>query len=434
MDKTISNNKSALSSTISNISSNISRELSFALRDRVLVIALVVTLLISSFSIIQGLHQTNYETELVSDLESLVTEEREITLSSQSDAGSAAYYAFHFSYDAPSSLAFTSRGVRDELPWKHRLRMLAIEGQIYESDTANPALSRIGQLDFAFIAAFILPLLCILLLYDLRAAEVRNKRWDLISATNGNGFKLLRLRAVLRSCLVYLAALAPFLIAALINGAQLSGVLLIVVAIALNIAACLIVSLFVISRVESGPTAAAVLLGIWFVWAVAIPVGGKLIVDKTITVPQGGELLLAQREKVNGAWDLPKAATMMPFLEQYPEWINTTKIERPFEWKWYYAFQQMGDHSVAEQSELLRSGIRKRDNTMALVALASPALLTERLISNAADTTIASFQRYDACVREFHKSLREFHYPMLFGDVEYSAEHMLNLPMYKPCS
>ena len=66
----------------------------------------------------------------------------------------------------PSALAFAARGVRDDLPWKHRIRMLALEGQIYETDAGNPELSRIGKLDFAFVAAFLLPLLLILLLHD----------------------------------------------------------------------------------------------------------------------------------------------------------------------------------------------------------------------------------------------------------------------------
>ena len=71
---------------------------------------------------------------------------------------------------------------------------------------------------------------------------------------------------------------------------------------------------------------------------------------------------------------------------------------------------------------------------MGLVSLLSPPLLTERLLSRAANTDITAFQRYDNCVREFHLSLREFHYPMLFGDVKYSSDQMQKLPVFKPCN
>ena len=34
---------------------------------------------------------------------------------------------------------------------KHRIRALALEGQIYERDTGNPVLALTGRFDFAFL-------------------------------------------------------------------------------------------------------------------------------------------------------------------------------------------------------------------------------------------------------------------------------------------
>lgn len=100
---------------------------------------------------------------------------------------------------------------------------------------------------------------------------------------------------------------------------------------------------------------------------------------------------------------------MTPFLESHPQWANTAKIDQPFEWKWYYAFHQVSDQTVELLSKELRLGIARRDNAMSKLALISPPLLTERLLLYAAKTDVASFQRYDDCVREFHLKLREFH-------------------------
>lgn len=409
-------------------------ELRFMFRDRLVLATMVVAIFLAAFTLASGLQEIETEKKLIERVTSLVTEDRDVILGKQSDAGGAAYYAYHFTYAPPSDLAFASRGMRDDLPWKHRLRMLALEGQIYETDTGNPELSRIGKLDFAFIAAFLLPLLAILLLYDLRSSEIRNNRWDFLSATSGSGTSLLIKRAALRSLFLFLCIAAPFTLTAIIAGSSFDKTLLVIGALALNTVVWLVFSLIVVSRIESGPTAAALLLSIWFITAVAIPVGGKLTVENTITVPKGGEILLMQRETVNGAWDLPKQDTMTPFILQYPEWADASDIKKPFEWKWYFAFQQVGDQTVAPMSKQLHYGITARDKAMALVALASPSLLTARLLSQAAQTNIASFQRYDACVRAFHASLREFHYPMLFGQVKYSAERMSNLPLYEPCT
>ena len=412
---------------------NLIRELKFVLKDRVMLLCFIGTAMLSSYSLIIGLQESAFEHSLIERTKTLVSQDRKYNLSKQADAGSAAYYAFHFTYDPPSSLAFISRGVRDDLPWKHRIRMLALEGQIYESDAGNPELSTLGKLDFAFVAAFLLPLLSILLLYDLRATEIRSNRWAFLSVTFGNGNRLLLSRAALRSALLYIALTLPFIIISTVAGVAIADTFPVLVAVAVNCLFWLALAFFIFTRIESGPTTAALLLGCWFVFAVAIPVAGKHLVEQVITVPKGGELLLAQRETVNDAWDLPKESTMTPFLKRHPQWANTAQIIKPFEWKWYYAFQQVGDQTVEPISSALRSGIAHRDKVMSLVALVSPSLLTDRLLSKAAKTDITSFQRYDRCVRDFHLSLRKFHYPMLFGNVVYSPKEMTKLPTYNPC-
>lgn len=410
------------------------RELKFALRDRVVLFGLIGIALLSAYSLIVGSKESASELALIERTKELVTQDREYHLAKQSDVGSAAYYAFHFTYDPPSSLAFIARGVRDELPWKHRMRMLALEGQIYETDVGNPELSKVGKLDFSFVAAFLLPLLSILLLYDLRALEIRSNRWAFLSVTSGNGNRLLILRAALRSLLLYVALILPFIFVAMINGASFSSSLLVTGAVALNCLFWCFLAYLIFTRVDSGPTTAALLLGCWFILAVAIPVSGKYLVEQSITVPKGGEILLTQREAVNDAWDLPKEATMTPFLERHPQWTDTAKISETFEWNWYYAFQQVGDQTVEPLSTELRAGIARRDQAMSYVSLGSPILLTQRLLSRAASTDINSFHHYDSCVRSFHQTLREFHYPMLFGEVEYSSEQMTKLPTFESCS
>jgi len=409
------------------------REFKFALRDRVVLFSLIGAAFLSSYSLLTGLQESAAEHAMIERTKSLVTQDRQYNLAKQNDAGGAAYYAFHFTYNPPSSLSFIARGVRDDLPWKHRIRMLALEGQIYETDAGNPELSRVGKLDFAFVAAFLLPLLSILLLYDLRATELRSNRWAFLSVTAGNGDRLLFSRAALRSGLLYIALMLPFIIISLANGTDLSGALLILISVGLNCLFWLLLVFFVFTRIDSGPTTAALLLGCWFVIAVVIPVGGKYITEQSIKVPSGGEILLTQREAVNDAWDLPKEATMTPFFKRQPQWADTAKVTQPFEWKWYYAFQQVGDQSVEALSSALRSGITQRDNAMSWVALASPTLLTNRLLSHAANTDIDSFLQYDQCVRDFHLRLRDFHYPMLFGEVEYSLQAMTKLPDFQPC-
>ena len=410
------------------------RELRFALRDPVVVLTLIVGGLLSTFTIFSGLKEISTERAQIERVKQMVDSDRAYTLEDQGDAGSAAYYAFHFTYDPPSALAFAARGIRDDLPWKHRIRMLALEGQIYETDAGNPELSRVGKLDFAFITAFLLPLLLILLLHDLKAGEARNNRWIFLSATSGNGPRILQGRALLRTVLLFVCVMTPFIIAAFMSAASVTNVLIVLLAVAVNFAFWSWLSLFITARVEAGPTAAALLLGVWFALAVALPVGGKLTVENTVPVPKGGELLLTQREAVNDAWDIPREATMTPFYERHPEWADSEPFSEGFDWYWYYAFQQVGDQTVETMSQELREGVAARDSVMGLISFISPPLLVDRAFASVARTDIPSFQAYDRCVRDFHGKLRKFYYEMLFGDTQYSAKVMEGLPKFAPCS
>ena len=413
---------------------SVMRELRFSLRDPVFVLTLTLGLFLSVFTIVSGVKEIGAERQQINRIQQLVDEDRAYALEDQSDAGGAAYYAFHLTYAPPSSLAFAARGVRDDLPWKHRIRMLALEGQIYEMDAGNPELSRIGKLDFSFICAFLLPLLLILILHDLKAGEFRNNRWTFLSATSVDGPRLLRRRTYLRAGLLLLFIMTPFLIAALLNSAGISGVFIVFLVVLVNTAFWTWLSLLISSRVKAGPTVAALLLGVWFALAVALPVGAKLVVENLTPVPRGGEILLAQREAVNDAWDLPRDATMTPFYDRHPEWADAEPKSEGFDWYWYYAFQQVGDQTVETLSQELRRGIAARDRLMGIFSFLSPVMLVDRTLASAAQTDIASFQAYDRCVRDFHADLRRFHYTMLFGNTEYSAETMKSLPTFTPCS
>ena len=124
---------------------------------------------------------------------------------------------------------------------------------------------------------------------------------------------------------------------------------------------------------------------------------------------------------------------MDPFIALHPELRSHADVKESFEWKWYYAFHQMGDEFVRAESDALRAGIQRRDRLMGVAALLSPSLATQRWLTHFAETDRSHHQGYVRCVRKFHAALREFHYPMLFGQKEFSAEAMKGLPEYQHC-
>ena len=177
----------------------VQREAGFALRERAVWAWWLVALALSALAVAAGLAEVKQQRATIARLVQADDADRIQVLQSQKDWGSAAYHVFHLTYDPPSAFAFAALGQRDHAAWKHRVRLLALEGQIHERDAGNPVLALVGRFDFAVLAAFVLPLVLIALLHDLRAAERAGGRHDLLEATAGDAAALWRLRALLRA-------------------------------------------------------------------------------------------------------------------------------------------------------------------------------------------------------------------------------------------
>lgn len=410
----------------------ITRELKFLSHQPFVIFLITSMAFLSIFAIWSGLAETKHQHAIIERLLIADMQDRTAAIAKESDYGGAAYYAFHLTYDPPSDLAFAAIGRRDVFPWKHRIRMLALEGQIYENDATNAELAQSGRLDFAFIASVLLPLFLIVFLHDLRASERATGRHDLLVVTAGNKGQPWRARAMVRVALLGFAVLTPFLFGAIITGTSMSSVFLTCLVLLAQIGFWTVLCLWASKRSFTGPTIASGLLAFWILTTLVIPAVGDAILEKAIPVPDGGDIILAQREAVNDAWDIPKEATMNPFIARHPEWADYSRINRPFEWKWYYAFQQVGDQSVEEMSQNRRDAILKRDRSAAWVAVFSPSSMTRRLLTSLAQTDTKAALSYQQRVRAYHSELRKFYYPLLFTDVAYNQDILSNLPEYSP--
>lgn len=409
------------------------RELRFMLRDKAVWVWLILAVLFSASAVTLGLNEISEHRTEITELKQLDKVERETVLSQQSDWGSAAYYTFHLTYDAPSDFAFAAIGQRDVSPWKHRIRMLALEGQIYETDATNPDFALIGRFDFAFVATLIAPLLIILLLFDLRSSEQAAGRLRLIEASAASLRKLWWSRAALRVGALALALCLPLCIGGLSSGTPLLTLFSCVLAVCLYLFFWMVLTLWLTPARRTGAYNLTIMLGVWLLICAIVPATLTEVINKSVPLPDGGEIVLTQREAVNDAWDLPKEETYTPFMERHPDWAEYTSWDSDaFEWKWYYAFQQVGDQTAEPLSVAYREGREKRDRLAGLSSLVSPATLMQRVLERLAHTDMKSAMAYETRVRDFHAQLRAWYYPRLFPNLSYDAVEPTNsLPDYQ---
>jgi ABC-2 type transport system permease protein len=408
---------------------SIFREWRFLRRDRAAWLWLGLAFIVSLTAVTLGLIEIDNQRKELADLQTLDAAERAVVLAEQSDWGSAGYYTFHLTADAPSDFAFAAIGKRDVSPWKHRVRMLALEGQIYETDASNPDFALIGRFDFAFIASLLAPLFVIFLLFDLRSGERAAGRLELLEASQGQR-SLWPIRAGLRIGLLTLAVVLPLWAGGLWSGASALIMLLATLAVALYLVFWGVVSLYLAKAKWTSSVNLTVLLGVWLGLCAVLPAMLNTAIDRAVPLPDGGEIMLTQREAVNDAWDLPKAATMTPFIERHPDLAAYADVGESFTWNWYYAFQQVGDQTAEPLSQAYREGREKRDHLTGLASFISPATALERGLERLAKTDTRAALRYEDSVRDFHAELRDYYYPRLFEEREFSVDAAADLPQF----
>ena len=346
------------------------------------------------------------------------------------DPGSAAYYSFHATWDAPAPLAFAALGMRDVSPYILRVRALGLEAQIWDGDTFNPELALPGRFDFAFVLVFLAPLFVIALFHDLRAGEREAGRERMLEALPG-ARGLWRRRAVLRLALLCAALWLPFAGAAIVEGVAPGLILIVLIVIAAYLLFWVAVAALVERLGWSSVLNAATLAAAWLVLVLIAPTLANVVVNTALPVNQGAEIAMAQREAVNRAWDIPRDDTMRLFYARHPEWADSAPLGPQFHYKWYLAFHQNGDESVADRVRAYRTGLERRDAAGRMLGWVLPSVGVQALLTRLARTDLTAQLAYQDRIRAFHRRLRSFYYAYLFRDRPFGKADFARTPRWQ---
>lgn len=345
------------------------------------------------------------------------------------DAGSAAYYSFHPTWDAPSPLAFAAIGMRDVSPYILRVRALGLEAQIYDGDVFNPELALPGRFDFSFLLVFLAPLFVIALFHDLVSGEREAGRERMLSALPGARRLWLR-RVALRFGILFAVVVLPFATAAMASGAAAGSIVLIVLASAVYLLFWTALALLVGRLAWSSVANAATLAACWLVLTLVLPTLAHVTINSAVPVDQGAEIALAQREKVNAAWEIPREDTMRQFYANHPKWANSSPLGPDFHYKWYLAFHQVGDESVADRVQAYRAGLEQRDGAARTLGWVLPPVGLQALLTRLAGTDLRAQLAYQDRIRDYHRRLREFYYGYLFTDRPFGKADFAKAPKF----
>ena len=121
---------------------------------------------------------------------------------------------------------------------------------------------------------------------------------------------------------------------------------------------------------------------------------------------------------------------MAKFFVHHPEWKSTKPVTKNFEWKWYFAFHQVGDESVASQSAAYRAGLNQRQDFTRKLGYILPAVGAQVLLHRLAESDLTAQLAYEDSIANFHTRLRKFFYPYLFDEQSFYSADFGKLPAY----
>lgn len=405
-------------------------------RSHLSLAALLLLLGLTAMAVWSGLQEIERQQQTIARLAPLHEQDTAASAARYAqggDAGYSAYYTFYHTWDAPSEAAFLAIGLRDTAPYVLRLRALGLQAQLYEGEVFNPELALPGRFDFAFVLIYLTPLFVIALLHDLISGERQSGRLGLLLSLPA-GAQIWRRRVALRVALLFACLALPVVIGAVVAGTAASTLGQVLVVAASYLAFWVGLTLVVSARGWRSATNATALMGAWVLLTLVLPTVANVVLVRALPVNQGVDLMLNQRQTVHGAWEIPREATMQRFFASHPEWKDTAPLPKGFHWKWYLAFHQLGDESVAEQAQAYRAGLLARQVWTDRIGWLLPGVGAQAALHHVAGTDLPAQLAYQDRIADFHRQIRTFYYAYLFNDRPFGAADVQARPVFQPAS
>jgi len=409
-------------------------ELRLILRARLSLAALVLLLVLTSIAVWSGLQETARQRQTIDRL--AVLNEQDVSalaarLKVTPEGGYSAYYTFYNTWDAPSNTAFLALGLRDVAPYVMRIRALGLHAQLYDGENFNPEVALPGRFDFAFVLIYLAPLFAIALLHDLVSGERQSGRLRMLAAMPG-GAGMWRWRVALRFGLLFACLAVPVLAGVIAASAGFAAAGLVLAVTGAYLAFWTGLALLVGKLGWRTVTNATALMGAWAVLTLVLPALANVALTRAIAVHQGVDLMLAQRELVHGAWEVPRAETMRKFYAGHPAWQDSAPLPATFHWKWLFAFNQLGDEGVAGQARDYRAGLVARQAWTDRLGALLPGVGAQAVLHRLANTDLPAQLAYQDSTAAFHRAMREFYYGYLFNERPFGVADFARRPAFKP--
>ncbi|MDQ1089788.1 DUF3526 domain-containing protein [Siphonobacter sp. SORGH_AS_1065] len=410
-------------------------ELRHFLRNKAVVLGAISLLAFAFYSFFHGNQVIEHQQQTIASVPSVQKHHLQqiVAHGAGKVAGTTAYYPFFYTINPPTPWARFTLGQRDVHPYTLKVKMLAIEGQLYDSELTNPLNLLVGNLDAAFVFLFLFPLLIIALSYNVLSEEQETGVWNIVHTSTAQLGRTIAGKLLVRFGVLLVLTLAVFAAACFCLRLPFSGPtfqLLLVVLI--YVLFWFAVAALIVSLGKRSSFNATALICIWIFLAVLLPGMANTLVNSNIPIPEASETTIRQREGYHAKWDAPKKTTMEKFYAVYPQYRHYPIPDDKYSPGWYYAMQFSGDLESKHASEQLFEKLGQRQNLSEIMGWFNPLIAAQQALNQVANTDLESHVRYLQSVKAHHRQIREYFYPHIFEDTPTEKLDWAGFPPYQP--
>lgn len=345
------------------------------------------------------------------------------------DIGLIFFHNKFSSANLPDQWAAFANGQRDVNPYLISVTMLALEGQLYDTDITNPVSMLLGNMDLSFVYIFLFPLVIIAFTYNLISEQRENGVWSLLKSQSNELAKVIWQKFLIRIVAVFAVAFLLLVVAMIYLELPIDTTLFAVVGIiGLYLAFWFAVSIFIISLGKSSSYNASALIAIWVAICIVIPASLNLLLTQKYSVPEALQNVINQREGYHEKWDMPKDVTMKPFFEHYPQLKKYPfPADKSFSWFWYYGMQQMGDDQALKSRLTVANKLAARQQFTDIAALFFPTIQTQLAVNELAGSDLSTHLGFQQAVRDYHEQIRLHFYPAIFQEQDIASTNIKSI-------
>ncbi|MDC8005867.1 DUF3526 domain-containing protein [Aureisphaera galaxeae] len=388
------------------------------IRSREVWLSLVLIALLGIIGILIGSKHLSKQQAAIAEVKQYQEQhfDRQVSLHNE-DLGLLLYYAKFAYIKNLDPLAGLSIGQTDVNPTVKRITIKTFEAQKFDTDLVNPMNLLSGNLDLSFVIIYLLPLLVIVLTFNVISEETETGTWQLVAIQAKSKVRFVISKLLIRFFLLLIVLIFLFTVAKIVLGIPLN--INFVFLFSLSILYALFwftLSFFVIVFKRSSGFNALSLLSIWLGLIILLPAGINAFIASKYPVPEALSTAIAQRDGYHTKWDTDKLATIQKFYDHYPQFEKYGYPTDGFNWLWYYAMQQMGDDDSKKQQAALSEKITLREKTSEGIASILPNMHMQLAFNRLAGTSMSQHMNYLDATDTFHEDLRLFFYPKIFEE------------------